>query len=51
MIKAKELLTSSDLNIAEVGYAVGFDDARYFSRVFAEEFGVSPGQYRHSDPI
>ncbi|WP_185731487.1 hybrid sensor histidine kinase/response regulator transcription factor [Larkinella rosea] len=49
--KAKELLTSSDLNIAEVGYAVGFEDAKYFSRVFSEEFGVSPGQYRHSDPI
>ncbi|WP_421828769.1 two-component regulator propeller domain-containing protein [Larkinella sp.] len=49
--KAKELLTSSELNIAEVGYAVGFDDAKYFSRVFSEEFGVSPGQYRHSDPI
>ncbi|RRA99933.1 helix-turn-helix transcriptional regulator [Larkinella rosea] len=23
----------------------------YFSRVFSEEFGISPGQYRHSDPI
>jgi YesN/AraC family two-component response regulator len=46
--KAQELLTGSPLNIAEVAYAVGFEDPKYFSRVFSEEFGVSPGHFRDS---
>ncbi|GAA4463205.1 hybrid sensor histidine kinase/response regulator transcription factor [Nibrella saemangeumensis] len=47
--KAQELLSSPELNIAEVAYAVGFGDPRYFSRVFSEEFGVSPGSFRQSN--
>jgi signal transduction histidine kinase/DNA-binding response OmpR family regulator/ligand-binding sensor domain-containing protein len=46
--KAQELLSSSGLNISEVAYAVGFDNPKYFSRVFSEEFGVSPANYRLS---
>ncbi|GAA4463194.1 hybrid sensor histidine kinase/response regulator transcription factor [Nibrella saemangeumensis] len=46
--KAQELLSASGLNISEVAYAVGFADPRYFSRVFAEEFGITPGNFRLS---
>ncbi|MBD2699543.1 helix-turn-helix domain-containing protein [Spirosoma sp. BT702] len=46
LTRAKELLTSSELNISEVAYAVGFDDPKYFSRVFSEEFGISPANFR-----
>ena len=46
--KAQELLTTSELNVSGVAYAVGFDDPKYFSRLFSEEFGVSPGNYRQS---
>ena len=46
--KARELLADSTLNVAEVAYAVGFEDPKYFSRVFSEEFGVSPGHFRDS---
>ncbi|WP_461117682.1 hybrid sensor histidine kinase/response regulator transcription factor [Spirosoma jeollabukense] len=44
--KAKELLLLPDLNITQVADAVGFQDPSYFGRVFAEEFGLSPSQYR-----
>jgi len=44
--KAEELLTTSELSVAEVAYAVGFDNPRYFSRVFSEEKGVSPSSFR-----
>jgi AraC-like DNA-binding protein len=27
---------------------VGFDNPKYFSRLFSEEFGVSPANYRQS---
>ncbi|MBO0947985.1 hybrid sensor histidine kinase/response regulator transcription factor [Fibrella forsythiae] len=44
--KAEELLLHSSLSIAEVAYAVGFDNPRYFSRVFSEEKGVPPSNFR-----
>ncbi|HEY0111331.1 MAG TPA: helix-turn-helix domain-containing protein, partial [Fibrella sp.] len=47
--KARELLSSSSMNISEVAYSVGFEDPKYFSRVFSEEFGVSPGNFRHAN--
>ncbi len=40
--KAKELLTTTDWNISQIAYEVGFKDPKYFSRTFAEEFGESP---------
>ncbi|WP_317171818.1 hybrid sensor histidine kinase/response regulator transcription factor [Spirosoma validum] len=46
--KAQNLLTTTNLNISEVAYSVGFDDPKYFSRVFSEEFGVSPVNFRRS---
>jgi YesN/AraC family two-component response regulator len=46
--KARELLLASAMNISEVAYAVGFEDPKYFSRVFSEEFGITPGNFRLS---
>jgi signal transduction histidine kinase/DNA-binding response OmpR family regulator len=45
--KAKELLLTPDLSIAEVAYAVGFEDPKYFSRIFSEEHGISPSTFRN----
>ncbi len=44
--KAKELLQSTELNISEIAYDVGFSDPNYFSRSFSEEFGVPPVSLR-----
>jgi CheY-like chemotaxis protein len=46
--KAQELLRTSTLNISEVAYEVGYDDPKYFSRVFSEEFGQPPSAFRAS---
>lgn len=43
--KAKELLGQATMNVTEVSYEVGFNDPAYFSKKFAEEFGVSPKKY------
>ena len=40
--KAKELLGTTDMNISEIAYTVGFNDPKFFSRVFSEEFGITP---------
>ena len=42
----KRLLQSTDLNVSEVAYRVGFDDPKYFSRVFQEEFQVAPSEVK-----
>lgn len=40
--KAKKLLETTNLNVSEIGYMVGFNDPSYFSRSFQKEFGVPP---------
>lgn len=46
MTSAARMLLTSNREIAEIGYQVGFSDANYFSRTFRQVFGVSPHQYR-----
>ena len=43
--RAAQLLKTTDRQIAEVAYDVGFNDPNYFNRVFKKEFGVSPGEW------
>ena len=47
MQKARELLQSSDLNISEVGYAVGYTSSSYFTQEFTREFGEPPSRVRN----
>ncbi|MBK6932463.1 MAG: response regulator [Saprospirales bacterium] len=42
--KARELLETTDMNVTEVSYAVGFSSPGYFSRAFQAAFGVAPGK-------
>jgi AraC-like DNA-binding protein len=44
--KAVELLKTTDLNVSEIAYDVGFSDPNYFSRSFSEEFGYPPNVIR-----
>jgi len=43
--KAKELLKAGGLNISEVAYQVGYNDPKYFGRLFSEAFGQSPSEF------
>ncbi|MCZ4225256.1 hybrid sensor histidine kinase/response regulator transcription factor [Pedobacter rhodius] len=43
--KAAQLLKSQQGNIAEIAYAVGFNDRKYFSLEFKKAFGKSPSEY------
>ncbi|NMA74053.1 MAG: response regulator [Bacteroidales bacterium] len=45
--KAALLLQSTDLNISEIAYKVGFNDPYYFSKCFKEQFKTTPSQFRH----
>lgn len=44
--KAKELLKTSNLAIAEVAYRVGYPDNSYFSALFKRSVTLSPKDYR-----
>lgn len=43
---AKGLLSEGRLTISEISCQVGIDDPRYFARLFKEQEGISPDQYR-----
>jgi AraC-like DNA-binding protein len=49
MARARELLDTSDMGVASVARAVGYEDAYYFSRHFSRVHGQSPSQYRAHD--
>ncbi|NIK77756.1 YesN/AraC family two-component response regulator [Paenibacillus castaneae] len=44
--RAKELLSSTRLTIADIADQVGYQTAKYFVKVFRSLEGMSPGQYR-----
>lgn len=48
LLKAKNLIKSTDMKIAEISYAVGFSDYNYFLREFKRKYGVSSKAYRNS---
>ena len=45
MKKAVELLVSSTLSIKEISLACGYDDEKYFSRVFRKKYGYPPSSF------
>jgi AraC family transcriptional activator of pobA len=49
--EAKHLLTRTDTTVAEIGYALGFENMPYFSRLFKREVGVSPNQYKKQNLV
>jgi len=44
--KAKELLSSTTMTVAQVAEAVGYINSNTFSKTFKKYIGVSPGRYR-----
>jgi len=44
--KAKQLLRSPQLRIAQIAEIVGYQDEKYFSKVFKKTVGLSPNEYR-----
>jgi YesN/AraC family two-component response regulator len=44
--QAKEFLITTDISISEIGSQVGYEDSKYFSRIFLKSTGESPRTYR-----
>jgi transcriptional regulator GlxA family with amidase domain len=46
IIRAKELLVSTDKNIIQICYELGFQNIHYFSLLFKKKVGVNPSEFR-----
>ncbi|WP_298499533.1 AraC family transcriptional regulator [uncultured Algibacter sp.] len=43
---ARELMTTTDLNISQIVYTIGFTSRSYFSKIFKEKYGVTPNEFK-----
>ncbi|MFW5773666.1 MAG: AraC family transcriptional regulator [Tangfeifania sp.] len=46
IMRARELLLTTDKSIKEISYQLGFDSIYYFSRFFKQKTGMSPSEFR-----
>ena len=47
--KSMELLTETNMTISEIAQSVGYSNQQYFTRVFKNQTGMTPGQYKNSN--
>ena len=47
--KARELLTATAMRSSEIAFAVGYNDAHYFSYLFKKHTGLTPSEYRKAN--
>lgn len=47
--KAKELLAATQMRSSEIAFAVGYNDAHYFSYLFKKQTGMTPSEYRREN--
>jgi len=43
---AKKLLVNSNMRVCEIAWESGFSDIKYFSKLFAKEFGKLPSKFK-----
>ena len=46
LIEAKNLLTSTDKSISEIGFELGYNEKSYFTSVFKKKSGQTPSEFR-----
>jgi AraC-like DNA-binding protein len=46
IMRAKELLMTTDLNITEIAYQLNFEDGGCFSTFFKNKEGITPSEFR-----
>lgn len=43
---SRELIRTTDLNISQIVYTIGFTSRSYFSKIFKEKYGLTPFEYK-----
>lgn len=49
--RSAQYLRESQLTVAEIAYKTGFNNPKYFSKYFKEEYGMSPSEYQSKEGI
>lgn len=49
IIRAKELLVSTDKSVKEISYELGFQSIFYFSNMFKKKVGITPSNFRNKN--
>lgn len=49
--RAAQYLRESQLNVSEIAYQLGFNNPKYFSKYFMEEYGISPSEYQKKEGV
>ncbi|WP_179006091.1 helix-turn-helix domain-containing protein [Winogradskyella forsetii] len=44
--QARNLVKTTDLNISQIVYSIGFTSRSYFSKIFKEKYGISPNEFK-----
>ena len=47
--RAAQMLRESQQNVSEIAYQLGFNNPKYFSKYFKDEFGVLPSVYQERE--
>lgn len=47
LAKAKELLQNLEYSICDIGVQCGYEDSRYFAKLFKKKVGLTPSEYRN----
>jgi len=45
---ARDYIATTEMNISEVVYSIGFTSRSYFSKIFKERYGLSPSEFKSS---
>lgn len=45
---ARDLIGTTDMNISQVVYTIGFSSRSYFSKIFKSKYGISPSEFQHN---
>lgn len=51
LLKAAELLITTDLSVSEIGYEIGFNDISHFTKTFKQHYHLIPSEYRKGQDI
>lgn len=45
---ARDLIRTTDLNISQIVYTIGFSSRSYFSKIFKKKYGISPSEFQEN---
>lgn len=46
--QARDYMNTTDMNISEIVYSIGFSSRSYFSKIFKRKYGISPSEYQEN---